>query len=250
MKSTARYCNYIVAFTILLFLSCSKEKTEKLVYRDLSFDPVSVLDRIPDGLKESGNPYAKLVYNDITTLLDWGEFTNQLTLPGNALKQFTGATSETYRWNLNTGNLLLLITLTFSTDDDDYRWQDKIQYGLGFANEYLTARENKAGTGGSLDYNTGWICGIDQLTDPCDPTYRHYEWVLHNDGSLAYIARMEEQTMLSVVKIEYRLVLSADGSGNVTAYTGTEQYYHVGWNNQGNGVYTLHEGEVPITYEW
>jgi len=59
---------------------------------------------------------------------------------------------------------------------------------------------------------------IDQLINPCDPSYLHYEWVLQDDGTLSYIAKMEEQTVQPAVMIEYRLTVNTDGSGNINTY--------------------------------
>jgi hypothetical protein len=244
--------SYLFSILLILsvFLSCSKDKTEKLVYRDLGFDPVSVLDKIPAGLKESNDPYARMVYDDILTMLDWGEFSNQLTLPGTALKLSTGAESEKYQWSLNTGTLLLLIGLTFSRDGEYYQWQENIQYGLGTANEYFSARENKSGNSGSLDYNMHWFCGLEQLTSPCEPNYHHFEWTVHDNQQLEYSSKMNVQTEMPVVTIETRLVMNPDGSGLVDAYTGSEPYYSAVWDKQGNGSYTQYDGDTHVTSGW
>ena len=247
-----RYNRHILSILMILSvsLSCSKDKTEKLVYHDPGFNPVSVPDKIPAGLKESNDPFARIVYDDILTMLDWGEISNQLILPGTALKLSTGAESENYQWSLNTGNLLLLINLTFSRDGEYYQWQEKIQYGLGTANEYLSARENKSGNNGSLDYNMNWFCGLEQLTNPCEPNYRHYEWTIHDNLQLEYSSKMDVQTEGPVVTIENRLILNPDGSGTMDAFTGLEPYYSAVWDKQGNGSYTRHDGDTHVTSDW
>jgi hypothetical protein len=250
MKSNAIAC-LIAVLTAFLLFSCHKDKPEDLVYRDLSFDPVSLLDQIPYGLKVSEDPYAKLVYGDIAYMLDWGEFSNQLILPDSAIKMSSGASAGTYTWNLNTGSLLLLINLTFSREGNEYQWQEKIQYGpVGTPNEYLTAQEYESGDSGSLQYNTRWFCGLNQLTDPCDPLYRQYKWKMIDDNSIFYQVKMKDQTVVPAMYLEYRLILNSDGSGTINAYSGTEQYYTAAWDSLGNGIYSLHEGEEPVTHQW
>ncbi|MBN2763196.1 MAG: hypothetical protein JXR41_08915 [Bacteroidales bacterium] len=247
------HSNHYIAFALVLLsvLSCSREKNEKPVYRDPSFDPVLFSDQLPGGLKNAADPYAKLVYGDILSMLDWSEFSGQLALPDSAEKQVSITSAESYLWNLNTGSLLLQIFLSFSKEGDDYVWQEEIRYGiLGTYNEYITVRENESAKSGSLQYNMQWFCGLDQLTNPCAPSYRYYEWKITINGNLAYIVKFENQTVEPAMNIEYRLMLAPDGSGSVDAYSGTGRYYHAAWDTLGNGVYTLHNDEIPETHEW
>jgi len=250
MKSNVSAC-ILIALMAFLSSSCHKDKPEDLVYHDLTFNPASLLEQIPAGLKGSEDPYARLVYGDMAAMLDWGEFSDQLILPDSVTKTLSGAVAETYQWNLNTGSLFLLVNLTFSKAGNEYQWQEKIQYGpVGAPNEYLTAKEYEPGDSGSLQYNTRWFCGLNQLTDPCDPLYRQYKWKMIDNSSIFYQVKMKDQTLEPALNLEYRLILNTDGSGSVNATSGTEQYYHAAWNNLGSGIYSLYKGEVPETHEW
>ncbi len=234
---------------VLLFFSCKKEKEVSLTYFDMSFNPSALSERIPAGLKNSADPFARLVYDDIASMLDWNEFSNQLTLPADAEKINAESGRLMYRWHHNTGSLLLTIRLIFSREGSDYFWEEKIQYGTGTANEYLTVKESHDKKSGSLDYNIYWFCGLEQLTESCDAVNKHYTWTLKDDESVLYVLTEIDPFSDSGEQVELRLNLNSDGTGNTVAIAGT-QYYTAAWDIQGNGIYTLHNGDDTQIHEW
>lgn len=246
-------CNFIYgvfyAAILLMLVSCKKDKDESITYYDLSFNPSVLVAKIPEGIKQSVNPYAKMVYEDITGMLDWSEFSDQLILPAEAAKISEDAGRVTYQWNHNTGSLLLAISLVFSKEGDEYQWKEKIQYGAGTDNDYLTARESKDKKSGSLDYNVYWFCGLGQLTEPCNALLKHYEWLFKDDGGIFYASAGFDPGSTPAQSVEYRLSLNPDGTGNSMAIAGAVSY-SASWDNQGNGVYTLHDGDYTETHEW
>ncbi len=248
MKRNFFYGVFYTGIMLMLF-SCKKDKNENLTYYDLSFNPSVLTDRIPAGVKQSVNPYAKIVYEDIIGMLDWREFSDQLTLPAEAVKIGEDAERIIFLWNYNTNSLLLAINLVFSKEGSEYQWEEKIQYGDGTANEYLVARESNDKKSGSLDYNVFWFCGLDQLTKPCDVLLKHYEWVFKDDGSVFYLSAGIDPSSVPAQSIEYRLILNPDGTGSTSAIAGLISYT-ASWDNQGNGVYTLYDGDYTEMHEW
>jgi hypothetical protein len=248
MRSHSGSC-FSLALIVLLLFSCDKDKPEKPVYRDFSFNPLSFLDQVPAGLKESDDPYARLVYDDIAFMLDWSEFIGQLTLPDNALKQTEGS-NDVYRWNHNTGSQLLLLSLTFSKEDYEFVWKETISYGVGASIDYLTARLQESGKIGTLDYNVNWFCGLDQLTGQCDPVFRHYQWNTEDSSSLTYYVKMENLSGITTETIEYRLSLNSAGYGTSITYIGDAIYYEAYWDSDGSGHCLFYEGSNTNSFEW
>jgi len=242
---------YAVFFAgmLLLLFSCKKEKEEILTYRNLSFNPSFLSERIPSGLKTSSNLHARLVYDDIADMLDWSEFSDQLILPEDAVKLNSDNSRLKYQWNKNTGSSLLTINLVFSKEGSDFRWDEKIQYGTGMANEYLSIKESSDKKDGSLDYNVYWFCGWEQLTSSCEAVMKHYTWTFKDDGGIFYSLTGAEPSSDAGQPIEFRLNLNPDGTGNSMAVAGTF-YYTAAWDSLGNGTYTLHDNENTEIYEW
>jgi hypothetical protein len=234
---------------LLMLSSCKKDNDENITYYDINFNPSALSAKIPAGLMQSADPYAKIVSEDITSMLDWSEFLNQLKLPADAEKISADDSRQTYQWIHNTGSLILAISLVFSKEGNEYQWKEKIQYGTGMANDFLTAKESKDKKSGSLDFNVFWFCGLDQLTEPCDALLKHYEWEFKDDGGIFYASTGVDPSSIPAQYIEYRLNLNADGTGSSMANAGLV-YYNASWDNKGNGIYTLHDGDNVEMHEW
>jgi hypothetical protein len=237
-------------YIILAGISCSKDKSENLSYHDLSFNPGVYLGKVPAGLKESDDPYAGLLYDDINSILDWSEFNNQLKLPDNATKMSSSAQREEYQWSLFTGQYIMLFQLSYLLSGEYYQWDEKLLYGAGLSNNYLKATENKKANEGTLDYNTLWYCGLDPLIEPCVPAYRFYEWNINDDQGLDYSVNTTDFSSIPPVNTEVRMHLEPDGSGYLETYVNTEKYYSATWDILGNGIYTMHNIQPPAIHEW
>ncbi len=243
----------LAMFFIAVFIAFSCSKDDEPDVRDfetISFDREVVLEKLPDGLKNSQDPYAQQAVGYVESALNWSDFSSQLDPPENAVK-VGKKKGDTYTWTWNYGSqYILTLWWTYSDDADKNYWEIDIQYGDGERSDYINAWENKDDSGGEVLYNYAWVCAMDEPSSECENLYWVYNWNRDENDNFLFTYSIEAEDDEFESSMNYETFVNDDGSGSVDYYFYGEHFYHMEWDSDGNGSWVQYLGESEITGSW
>jgi hypothetical protein len=247
-------------FTVILLLAfftagCKKDELTPEDLQSLSFNSEEVLALVPEGLKNSTDPYAQSCVDYIESAVDMSGFISNLEVPSDAVKSSKKSTTgkDTWQWSWYYGGESFTFYWTYDEDNAKRYWTMEIQFNNGPRYDYITAWESKDGTEGEVIYNFGWaaIYSTDQCVDDYDFIYWRYSW--NKDCSGAYHLKFtwDSDDPECDMYLHYDAVINADGSGTIDYYLMDQLFYHMEWDTVGNGSWTYYsDGTVIMSGSW
>ncbi|MDF1575591.1 MAG: hypothetical protein P1P86_10430 [Bacteroidales bacterium] len=249
--------NYLLRGWVLFFLfailvtGCNKDEEELPPdFAELSFDDQAVLDRLPDGLLNSTDPKAQECVEMIEEALDMSAFQSNLLVPDNAQRSSKKASGETWYWTFSYMGGTWTFYWTFDEDNSMRYWTMEIQFGDGPRYDYITAWENKDGTGGEVVYSFNWVQIYDQEQSDYVDLHWTYSWNLDSMGNYYFTWSYDSDGIEYDYYMNYSIVINADGSGELDYYFLDELYYHMEWDAAGNGSWHYYFGGLDETGSW
>ncbi len=242
MKNQKVFLSALLTLFVLSF-SCSKDdEPEVKEFETIGFDSVAIIEKLPEGLKNSDNEYAEMAVDYVENAIDWSSFSDQLVPPENAVK--TGKkSSETYTWTWNYGGAYVLtLWWTFHDDSEKNYWDIDIQYNEGERYSYLQAWEAKDNSSGQIQYNFQWACSMDDHASECEDLFWIYTWDVDENENYTFKYIIEADDDSYNESLRYETVVNNDGSGYVRYYFYEELFYDLNWDQDGNGSWTYYFG--------
>lgn len=246
----------LLALCMALFIlsSCSKDDpADEPEFKGLSLDTEQVLQNVPEGLKNSSDPYAIQCYSYIQSALDMSSFIGDMTPPDNARRSSQKATGEAWQWTVSDGMHSLTFYWEYEEDGGKNYWTMDIQIDGGPVYNYLYAWESKDGKQGQVQYNFNWIYAYEGYEgfEGYEDLYWTYDWLLDNEGSYTFNMSYDSDGEEVDYFLSYSVVLNDDGSGSVDYYTLDEHLYKMEWDVLGNGSWELYPGtENAMNGSW
>lgn len=250
MKNQKIILSVLMTLFVLNF-SCSKDdEPEVKEFETIGFDSEAVIEKLPDGLKNSDNEYARMAVDYVESTADWSDFSDQLIPPEDAVK--TGKkSSETYTWTWNYGGAYVLtMWWTYHDDSEKNYWDIDIQYGGEDRYNYLQAWESKDNSSGQIKYNYQWACAMDDNPSECENLFWIYDWSIDENENCTFNQIVEAEEDAYAESLRYETIVNNDGAGSVKYYMYGELFYEITWDSAGNGSYTHYLGEDSFSGTW
>jgi hypothetical protein len=233
----------IVIFTMALIATgCNKEGNNNTPSEALSFDTREVIDKLPQGLLNSDDQYAKQCVSDIESALDMSSIIDDMVPPEYAERTSKKAVAgDTWSWTVSDGTMSYTFYWSYDEDNAKRYWTMDIQFDEGERYPYISAWESKDGKLGEVLYNFQWALAYQGSTE-YDELYWKYGWTLDDDGNYEFGWDYDSDSEDYNYFLNYSVVVNDDGSGSIDYYTLDTQFYHMEWDAQGNGSWTFFYG--------
>jgi len=244
----------LLAAMTLVASGCKKEEDppDPEEFAALSFDAEQVLEKIPDGLKNSDDEYAQDCYQNIEDALDMSDFIGQMEVPDNAVRTDKKSTGGTWRWTWNYAGQSYTFYWTYEESGGKRWWTMEIQMGSGPRYDYITAWEMMDGSEGEVEYNFEWaLIAEGEEYDEGDFVFWRYHWKLDTTGKYTFNWIVDSSDSEYETAWEYDVVVNDDGSGSISYYLMDELFYFWQWNTDGSGSWEYYiDGDVFMSGTW
>lgn len=254
MKKFYKYFLSLLLIIAIAFVTgCKKDDDKPPTFESLSFTEEEIIDKIPDGLKNSADPEAQTLVSYIETAVSWTAFEGFFTPPSNAEKVGSKSTSSegTWKWTHSWEGYTITYYWSYEETATKHIWTMDVQYAGGPLYNFVDAWELKDGTQGEVRYNLQWACVYDpEYYDVCDDLFLLYTWNINPDGVINYTFLYESLEYEYDYYWRYELVIYPDGSGTLDYYyLGGYWYYHYWWDAEGNGEWVWYAEDDEILGE-
>ena len=228
-----------------IVVGCKKEDVSP-DFQKMTFDGQEVLDKLPAGLTNSADDYAKECISMINSALDMSEFIDDMDVPEDAEKAAKKGSGDTWSWSISVQGYLYTFYWTYSEDNVKHYWTMEIQVDGGTKHAYIQAWENKDGSGGEVKYNFNWVAAVYGYTEYED-IFWTYNWTLDGAGNYHFIMTWDSGYGADGYYLTYEVVVNDDGSGSIEYWLMNELVYEMEWDALGNGTWTYYSGGVEMT---
>jgi hypothetical protein len=257
MKKFHKYFLPLLLVIAIAFVTgCKKDDDEPPTFESLSFTEEEILNKIPNGLKNSSDENAQDLISYIETAVSWSAFEGFFTPPSNAEKVSGKSTNSegTWKWTHTYEGYTITYYWTYEETASKYIWTLDVQYAGGVLYNFVDAWELKDGTQGEVRYNLQWACVYDpDYYDVCDDLFLIYTWNINADGVINYTFVWESLEVEYNYYWRYELVINPNGSGTLDYYWLDDYWHwHYEWDALGNGTWVWYtEGtEVSGSGSW
>jgi hypothetical protein len=223
----------------LVFSACSREDDPTPEeFREISFDGDVVLDKVPDGLKNSTDTYAQMCYGYIQSAVDMSSFIETMEVPDDARKSNAKSSGDTWSWSFSDGARSWTFYWTYEESGGKRYWSMDVQFDGGATYDYIDAWESMDGTEGEVVYNFMWayVYTGEEYSEE-DFQYWRYAWELANDGTYTLTYIIDSDDPEYDVLYNYVVTVNDDGSGEVALYFYDELWYLMTWAVDGSGTW-------------
>lgn len=233
----------VLIFSLTL-VACNKEDDPSGPgeLQTLAFDGEVVLDKLPSGLTNSADQYAKECVNMIESALDMSGFIDNMTVPDNAVRSAKKASSDTWTWTWTDGAHSYTIYWTYSEDNNKHYWTQEIQIDDGPRHSFIDAWEYQDNTGGEVIYNFNWTLAVDETSDYED-LFVTYRWSLDTNGDYIFSMTYDSSEAEYDYYLRYEVVVRDDGSGTIDYWLSDMHFYHMEWTASGAGSWIYYLGD-------
>lgn len=239
-----------VLFTVL-FTTCKKEEEDfPGDFAELSFDSQAVMDKIPDGLINSTDDKAQECVDMIEQALDMSAFQANLIVPGNAVRASLKASGDTWYWTWSYAGGTWTFYWTHREDSSREYWTMEISFDDGPKYDYITAWENKDGSGGQVVYSFNWVQIYDQEYIDYEDLHWTYTWSLDASDNYHFEWTYESDADEIDYYMKSAILVKADGSGTLDYYMNDALFYHMEWDAAGNGSWVYYLGTYSESGSW
>ncbi len=256
MKKFYKYFLPILLVIAIAFVTgCKKDDDETPTFESLSFTEEEIINKIPEGLKNSTDENAQACVDAIESAADWSLFYGSLTPPDNAVKVDNKSTSSegTWKWSYNyDGVHVITYYWTYEETATKHMWTMDIQWDDGPLFNFIDAWELKDGTQGEVKYNFQWACAYEnQYYEDCyDDIFWIYTWNKNANGVINFTFKYESSEVEYSYYYKYELVLNPNGSGTLDYYWLDDYWhYHYEWDALGNGSWVWYTEGSTISGE-
>ncbi|MFZ5942222.1 MAG: hypothetical protein ACOYXB_16775 [Bacteroidota bacterium] len=233
-----------LAFTLSFFTSCKEADTPP--DEMLSFEPETIMDQVPEALKNSTDEYAVLCVSDIASALDMSTFMGDLVPPDEAVR----STGDTWRWSVSSYTYTMTFYWTYEEDSQKRTWTMEVQFENGTIYPYITAWEKKDGSEGEILYNFAWAQAYG-TTEDFEELYWTYHWTKDAAGNYTFSWNYDSSDESFEYFLKYEVKVNADGSGSIDYYSVGTKFYHMEWDTEGNGSWSYYSsGEEYLSGTW
>ena len=240
----------LVLFTVL-FTTCKKEEEDfPGDFAELSFDSHAVMDKIPDGLINSTDDKAQECVDMIEQALDMSAFQANLIVPDNAVRASLKASGDTWYWTWSYAGGTWTFYWTYREDSSREYWTMEISFDDGPKYDYITAWENKDGSGGQVVYSFNWVQIYDQVYIHYEDLHWTYTWSLDASGNYHFEWTYESDADEIDYYMKSEILVNADGSGALDYYMNDALFYHMEWDAAGNGSWVYYLGTYSESGSW
>jgi hypothetical protein len=258
MKKFHKYFLPLLLVILIAFVStCKKDDDdEPPTFESLSFNEEEVINRIPEGLKNSTDENAQTCVSYIETAASWSAFEGFMDPPSDAEKVSGKSTNSqgTWKWTIPHQGYQITFYWTYEETATKHIWTMDVQYADGPLYNFIDAWELKDGTQGEVKYNFQWACVYDpDYYDDCEDLLYIYTWNMNASGVINYTLVMESSEVEYAYYYRYELVVNPDGSGTLDRYwLDAFWHYHFEWDAQGNGSWVWYSegGTISGSGSW
>jgi hypothetical protein len=255
MKHTIKITTLLL-LVLAFVVSCSKDDSTDSggQYEAFAFQADEVINKVPQGLKNSDNPYAEDCYEAIEQAVDMSSFVALMEPPANAQVVNTKSTegSVTYTWTETYDGQTYTYIWIYSDDATKNYYTMQIQINGGPIYNFVDAWEFKDGNKGQVKFNFNYIyCSY--YTDyefECEDLYWTYTWEITASGRYNFSYYIDSGIDDYSYSLRIDIVLEADGSGSIDYYSADELFWHMEWDSIGNGSYTYYYGGYEESGSW
>ena len=241
-------------FVLALIAGGCQEEDEPPQFEELSFNKQEVLDKLPDGLKNSNDQYAQSCLSYIESALDMSSFMGNLVPPGDAQKNMKKSTmnGDTWTWTWSFEGESFTFYWTYDEDSNKRYWSMDIQYGGGPRYDYIDAWEMKDGSQGEVIYNYNWVCLYSgESQEECTDLFWRYTWSTDESGTCHFDWYYDAADPACDYFLHSGIQVNPDGSGSIDYYSMDMLLYHMEWDAQGNGSWEYYlDGSVVMSGTW
>lgn len=242
----------LILMFAMLFSGCNKEEVDSPQnLAELSFDEQAIMDRLPEGLLASNDPKAQECVDMIEEALDMSEFRTNLVVPDYATPSAKKASGDTWSWTFTYMGGIWTFYWTYDEDATKHYWTMEIQFGDGERYDYITAWENKDGSGGEVVYSFNWVLIYEGDYDEYKDLHWTYTWSLDSSDAYHFTWTWDADTSSEFYYLyNYQVVIYADGSGELDYYYFDALFYHMEWDANGNGSWQYYFGGQEQSGTW